>query len=420
MNENRFYKESLPLLVSYFSGKSVELGNIETSIHQGRTNEFLLFENQLRARHFISIASSLLNSISEIQERHSTKTVSSRSNSYGSIRGRLDTNRYINQKFQRKQYPPSYPVIVSVQSASTPENMFAKALLTLTLKKLLSISIPTQSAEFYKAKKIRRSLRDHLSMSPWSEIEISGNLSRLFHESKRRINRRQTSNESSYSKLLIAYENLTLSMENISSIDVKNHFRDILITFPDDQTFLDRIFEVWCLKKTFEAFEGIGLTCTQINSLELRKNKPIFVFDYKSNPIEIWFQKQLPPSKSCWSYDSGGNLRGIPDITVTFGQTYLVIDAKNRMITTNTRSEETYKILGYLENFQAILSSSNNWGLLIFTSKESFSRSLSSDDGKRILLTGAMLNDENSCDMHFQLKTYISAWLDGTPPYEDK
>jgi hypothetical protein len=416
MNENRFYKESLPLLVSYFSGKSVELGSIETRIHQGGRDEFLLFENQLRARHVISIASSLLNSISETQERHSTKTVSSRSNSYGSIRGRLDTNKYINQKFQRKQYPPSYPVIVSVQSASTPENMFAKALLTLTLKKLLSISIPTQSAEFNKAKKIRRSLRDHLSMSPWSEIEIRGNLSRLFHESKRRINRRQTGNESSYSRLLLAYENLTLSMENISSIDVKNHFKDILVTFPDDKTFLDRIFEVWCLKKTFEAFEGVGLRCTQSNSLELRKNQPIFVFKYKSNPIEIWFQKQLPPSKSCWSYDVGEkNLRGIPDITVTCGQAYLVIDAKNRMITTNTRSEETYKILGYLENFQAILSSSNNWGLLIFTSKESFSRSLSSDDGKRILLTGAMVNDENSCDMHFQLMTYISEWLDGTP-----
>ena len=179
--------------------------------------------------------------------------------------------------------------------------------------------------------------------------------------------------------------------------------------------FLDRIFEVWCLKKTSEAFEDIGLSCVQRNSLESRKNRPIFIFNYKSNPIEIWFQKQIPPSRSCWSYNLGGNLRGIPDITVTFGPAYLIIDAKNRMVTTNTRSEETYKILGYLENFKTILSAPCNWGLLIFTSKERFSRSLSSSDGKQILLTSAMVNEDNSCDMHDQLATYLKAWLDGVP-----
>ena len=362
MNENRFFRESLPLLVSYFSGKNVALRDMRASLYEGYESDFAIFENQLKARHYISLASLILSSIRDLQERHSTRTISSRTNSYGSIRGRLDTNKYVNQKFQRKQYPPTYPVIVSIQSASTPENMFAKALIEHTLKALLSITIPTHSAEFDRAKKLRRYLRDYLKMSPWSEITVNGKLSRLFFETKRRINRRQTSNERSYSKLLLAYENLTDSIDGISDIENNSHLKDIFITFPSDQSFLDRIFEVWCLKKIFDAIEGLGITCSQINSLEFRRTKPIFTFNYKSKLIEIWFQKQLPPSKSMWSYDTGDNLRGIPDITVTFEDAYLIVDAKNRMIATNTRSEETYKILGYLENFRSILSSQFNWG----------------------------------------------------------
>ncbi|WP_020404969.1 hypothetical protein [Hahella ganghwensis] len=348
MIENRFFKESIPLLATYFSGKNVALRDMRISLYEGGESDFSVFENQLKARHYISIASLVLESIRDLQERHSTQTISSRTDSYGSIRGRLDTNRYVNQKFQRKKYPPSYPVIVSVQSASTPENMFAKALIDYTLKVLLSISIPTHSAEFERAKKQRRYLRDYLKMPPWSEITVNGKLSRLFFETKRRINRRQTSNERSYSKLLLAYENLTNSIDGASSIDSNPHLRDVFVTFPSDQSFLDRIFEVWCLKKIFDAIAGLGITCSQINSLEFRRTKPIFTFCYKSKLIEIWFQKQLPPSKSMWSYDTGGNLRGIPDITIICGDANLIVDAKNRVITTNTRSEETYKILGYL------------------------------------------------------------------------
>ncbi len=411
MIENRFFKESIPLLATYFSGKNVALRDMRISLYEGDESDFYVFENQLKARHYISIASLILESIRDLQERHSTQTISSRTDSYGSIRGRLDTNRYVNQKFQRKQYPPSYPVIVSVQSASTPENMFAKALIDYTLKVLLSISIPTHSAEFERAKKQRRYLRDYLKMSPWSEIAVNGKLSRLFFETKRRINRRQTSNERSYSKLLLAYENLTDSIDGGSSIDSNPLLRDVFVTFPSDQSFLDRIFEVWCLKKIFDAMAGLGITCSQINSLEFRRTKPIFTFCYNSKLIEIWFQKQLPPSKSMWSYDTGGNLRGIPDITIICGDANLIVDAKNRVITTNTRSEETYKILGYLENFKSFLSSNVNWGLLIFTSKDDFSRSLTSIEGRRILLTGANLSEESPCAIQTLLMSYIKEWL---------
>lgn len=411
MIESRFFKESLPLLVTYFSGKSVALRDMEVSLHEGDESNFSAFENQLKARHFISVSSMIIESIRDLQERHSTQTASSRTDSYGSIKGRLDTNRYLNQKFQKKQYPPSYPVIVNIQSASTPENMFAKALIEYTLRVLLSITLPTHSAEFDRAKKQRRYLRDYLKMPPWSEVTVNGKLSRLFFETKRRVNRRQTSNHRSYSKLLLAYENLTSSLNGTSNSDSYSYLKDLLITFPSDQSFLDRVFEVWCLKKIFDAIEGLGISCYRINSLEYRKTKPIFIFKYKSNLIEVWFQKQLPPSKSVWSYDGGGNLRGIPDISITFKGSHLIVDAKNRLITTNTRSEETYKILGYLENFKTILSSRLNWGLLIFTSNDDFSRSLTSADGKRILLMGANLNKQSPCVTQTLLMSYIEEWL---------
>jgi hypothetical protein len=60
-------------------------------------------------------------------------------------------------------------------------------------------------------------------------------------------------------------------------------------------------------------------------------------------------------------------LTGIPDIVVTSDErTPLLIDAKLRQMLTRTRAEETYKMLGYIENFRNGLAAGKFQGLLAF------------------------------------------------------
>jgi hypothetical protein len=414
MNQSRFYYESLPLLSSYFSGVDVAISDIDTSLTRGIDDAFAKFESQLVARHLISLSQLLFKTLKEIENNYSTKSILTREKSKGSIRGRLDISAYVHQKFQQNTFPRTYPVIVNKESPNTPENLLARALLAKIDGQLSKLIIPPKSAEFKLASKYRRMLKK-LSTSPlWSNVNKNNNIQRLSLETKRRISRRQTGNESRYLELLNIVRSLSIDFNNLKSgHDSKEEAKTSLV-FPEDKIFSDRVFEVWCLNIIFISLRTLGYKdYIPLRALTDRHKHPIGIFEKGEEKVEVWFQKSIS-SKSEWKYSDKNNaLRGMPDIILKSSRGFsLLIDAKNKLVTTETRSEETYKILGYFENYKKKLSDNRNWGLLIFTTKSSFCRGLESNDGKRILLTAAHIDSFDNCNAVKNISTYINSWFE--------
>ncbi|MGH2371034.1 MAG: hypothetical protein ACRDI2_22890 [Chloroflexota bacterium] len=78
---------------------------------------------------------------------------------------------------------------------------------------------------------------------------------------------------------------------------------------------------------------------------------------------------------------------GVPDIVVAMnGRSPLLVDAKFRTVTTDTRSEETYKMLGYAENFRERIAPGGLQGALIFIGRYDLMTVLDAPDGGRLAL----------------------------------
>jgi len=144
------------------------------------------------------------------------------------------------------------------------------------------------------------------------------------------------------------------------------------------------------------------------------RDQPIYTVCLDGNTIEVWFQKSLPRTDADWCYEPDGNaLVGIPDICLIANNSYrLIVDAKNRLVKGRTRSEETYKMLGYFENFKAVLSNNANWGVLAFLSYQGFSRTLFSRNDRRLELISAHPVHAEECTFLRDIIPILEAWID--------
>ena len=414
MQNNRFYRESLPLLASYFSGNDVLVSDINTSVINTDNDGFIEFEAMLVARHLISYSQKLYSTLKKIERNYSTITVSTKAKSKGSIRGRLDTSAYIYQKFQQSTFPKSYPIIVSNESPNTPENLLARALLEKTLAQLGRLIIPKKSAEFILANKFQRYFLGLKKSVFWSGVHKRNDINRLALETRRRVARRQTGNEFHYKELLNIFSCLHFDFANLSAVNSDSSDVSTSFVFPEDKNFSDRLFEIWCLSTILYILRDLGCINRELpRKLTDRGMYPICVFEKNGLELEVWFQKKIS-TPSAWKYSkTGRELIGMPDIVITSSNGFrMIIDAKNKLVTTNTRAEETYKILGYFENYKDSLASGNNWGLLIFTTLSSLSTSLESDSGSKILLTAAHAMTLEKCEAKNEMTNYIGKWLD--------
>ena len=133
---------------------------------------------------------------------------------------------------------------------------------------------------------------------------------------------------------------------------------------------------------------------------------------------QLLFQKSLPKEHARWTYNIAGQpLRGIPDITVIAdGTHYLLVDAKNRNVQRGTRPEETYKILGYFENFRSLLDNATNWAILSFVSYNGFAQQLTSIGGRKLLLTSAHPMTHDECSFSSQIDSGLVAWINTWNP----
>ena len=76
-----------------------------------------------------------------------------------------------------------------------------------------------------------------------------------------------------------------------------------------------------------------------------------------------------------------------------------------------TRSEETYKMLGYLENFIDLFQTGPFCGALCFLSNTDLFTEVVADGNHRIVLVGAHVDNPRICAFGGRMDTLVSEWL---------
>lgn len=413
----RFLSEALPLVATYFSGSQVEFSSGAVDIGDEFDEDVKRFIQEIRLRHALACCAELVRIVELIESGVSSVNETVRIETKGLLKGRLDIPRYVVNRIRDLSWPKRYPILVSESTPNTPENGLALRIMENILGRLNTSKYPQWTAEVQLARWYRRWISNMLRRDPWCNVRVSGSPKRLKQETSRRLARRQTGNEYGYSKLLSLYEEWGLQEYGNGSAINSNKIIEALFAFPSDTAYDDRIFEIWCLRELGRAFENLGAERTA-GPLPLHNNQPkithpIYTFELYGVRFEIWFQKALDTSYARWAYTTTKKaFQGKPDITVIAdNKYYFLLDAKNRFVTKGTRPEETYKVLGYFENYRELLNSYMCWAVLCFVSYDDYTQQLESTDGGLILLSSAHPSDPARCNFSRQLESTLSEWI---------
>ncbi len=396
--QNLILAESLRLLSTYASGPAVELGEWMSGVSpvpEDETDEFL---GEVRARHSIAITYKLRDVLQGIERNFSHKGTLSRQESRGVIRGRLDAPRYIAMRSRSVSLPRRYPIVSTEQSPETPENVLVGRTLRALVQELAWSPFPANSAEHQKARTEYGWFHTRLRRYPWDSIRRLETVERLWRETDLRIRRRQTGNEREYQMFLDWLAEWLMDPKLLGHAERVEGIIDGLLAFPASEMFWDKVFEIWCLQEVGNSLKRLGLQIIEgPRPLYARGSGPIWRFNEARQDVGVWFQRQWPLSPARWSYVGGGFLVGIPDIIIeSHGRPLLLVDAKNRVVSTRTRPEETYKMLGYAENFRPE-SDSPFWGLLLFPGESNSSVELVGPKGGRLrVVTVDLIGDRGA------------------------
>ncbi len=364
-------------------------------------------------RHALACGLALKPIVESIKRGYSQSTEIVRAESKGVIFGRLDIPLYLNRRGTNLSWPRTFPVLVAQATASTPENQLVANVLRQLIHRLNVTGNLEASAERSYCINVMRWGREQLHSEPWSNvtpIQMSGRLRRA---AEHRLRKRQTGNEPAYRRFLDWYKQWSFDASHSSPDELEN-LVDLLLAFPLGDFFCDRVFEIWCLHQVIESFQRCGAVIIEgPQRLSERSNSPICTMHYEGYVLEVWFQKALPTSKASWRYVySQKSLAGIPDITVigNDGRRFL-IDAKRRVVRSPTRPEETYKMLGYLENFKGLFQSAPFCGALCFISNTDLFTEVVAGRNHRIALVAAHVDDPRICALGGRMDTLVSEWL---------
>ncbi|HXS33954.1 MAG TPA: hypothetical protein VN758_09320 [Solirubrobacterales bacterium] len=377
--------EALPLVATFMHGTTVPLTSrgVGAGDHEPDP-DFTHFLATVRARHALGCAMHLDDVLPRVERAASSESRSSRVLSRGVIRGRLDLPAYIRTRRRQEGPNREFPLIVTESFPDTPENRLGAWLLRSLRAALSGKDFRQTSAEQEAARRARVWLAGRLRGEPWSAVAVSWHVLRLRRETAHRIRRRRTGNERGYERLVEVVDDWLLPPGSLGG-DRLSTLITGLMAFPASDEFWERVFEIWCLRLVARALEAIGFTAIEPVSGLSTSSGEVFRFARGDRTASVWFQRQKPMGRPSWSYDGGGPLTGIPDIVVTTDdRPPFVIDAKLRWAT-STRSEETYKMLGYAENFRAS-PASGFFGALIFVGPETSGIDLSGPDNGRLAL----------------------------------
>ncbi len=421
MNEGdsirRFVREALPLLSSYFYPEQVLLEPTYIEMGDDNGDEYQAFANLIRMRHALACGLKLKPILEAIKRGYSQSSEIVRSESKGAIFGRLDIPLYLNRRGTNLSWPRTFPVLVAQATSSTPENQLVVDTLRQMVRRLNAAGNFEASAERTYCLNLLRWGREQLHSEPWDSVVPARTAARLRREAEHRLRKRQTGNEPAYGLFLEWYRQWSFDAA-LSSPDESEQLVDLLLAFPPGDFFADRVFEIWCLHQVIDSFRRCGaLIMDGPRLLAERADHSICTMTYEGYQFEIWFQKALSPTAAKWKYiHSQRALGGIPDITVLGNDgRRLLIDAKRREVRTQTRSEETYKMLGYLENFRSLFETAPFWGALCFLSNWGLFTEVAAEGNHRIVLVGAHTDDPRICAFGGRMDTLVSEWLSQRP-----
>lgn len=406
-------REALPLIASYLYSEQVVLEVADVTSTQLDEDEFVEFENDLRLRHTVACGLQLKPILEAIERNVSETSRIIRAESKGTLAGRLDIPLYLSRRGRNLSWPRAFPVLVVESVFETPENRLIFSVLREIGRRLELAGAIEASAEKTYCLGLLRWSRERLRSDPWARLTTSQNVGRLRREAEHRLRKRQTGNEPAYRSFL-SWLNQWQFDPSRSSLEDSERLVDLIFAFPAGEFFEDRVFEIWCLQQAIESLRRCGAIITDgPRSLAQRGKRSICELSYEGYYVEVWFQKSLPSSAARWTYThSQQRLRGIPDITIVGSDgRRLVVDAKRREVRTQTRSEETYKMLGYMENFRHAFSASPFWAALCFLSDGPLFTELSAAGGHKMFLIGAHNDDPAVCPFKGSMDTLISEWL---------
>jgi hypothetical protein len=409
-------KETLGLLASYAWNRKTALEAMpvgEQSYDDGTTVDFL---REFRIRHAIAAARGLPNIIAQVELSPSHQSGLVRSESRGTIRGRLDVPRHIARRASLRSLPRRYPIVQSKWTYETPENELARLALDEVQAAMRDNPFRRHTAESQTAAETYAWATSRVRHRPWYELVGHGYRERLYSEVEIRLRRRQTGNDQAYQRLLDWFEEWVLDVNRLGAEQLDNLINGLL-AFPAGSFFWDKVFEIWCLMMVAEATHSLGWDCLEGPRPLHERKFPNYTFETpRGRKIAIRFQKQVPLQNSRWRYRDAGPLRGIPDITLdAAGEVFpMLIDAKYRFTAGDriTRSEETYKMLGYAENFRPSAEAIRFRGVLIFPSDVSSHRVLDGPDGGRLDLVAVHLEGDRRVALN-GLAQAIEEWGNG-------
>lgn len=410
------FRETVGLLASYSWQPSVvleptEFGRSEVDLS---LPEFL---REFRLRHALATAQRLPSIIEQIEAGPSHVSGLERADSRGVIRGRLDTPRYIARRATLRSIPRRYPIVRNTVSYETPENVLTALTLSDVRAAMRDNPFPLRSAESTAANTQMRWASDRLRHRPWDESPRHGNRERLYNEVDARIRRRQTGNDDAYRQLLAWLNDWRLDLDRLGE-DAREALIRGLLAFPGGDAFWDKVFEVWCLLFVASTMDALGWSRMEGPSALHQGTGVIYGYSSPSgHQVKVRFQRKDPLPVGLWSYRDGDALRGVPDVTLGLDTPHplpLLVDAKNRYISSDriARSEETYKMLGYAENFRVGSEGARFCGVLIFPSNRSSRRIIDGPQNGRLDLVTVDLSGDRTAASD-ALGEAITNWAGG-------
>lgn len=350
---------ALPLLVTYFADAST--WDLEISPQLGTSTDPELDDLAAAARLRASLAAAnrLLTILSGVAAYPTFRYTQVSSESVGTIRGRLDLARYSRQQ-GRISVPRRYPIRLVERETATPENILA-AYAALWIRRDLSATptrlIPARGPEARELNRLDYALKRIVGLpvlagatDPATVVWRRATLSELLDRVRQRLQAGRIVRPQPYEDL-VDWIDATRQGQPVAEVGDREW------SFYDER-FDTKLFEIWCLQHLAQAITALIGKPIHALTLADRTKGPMYGWHIGAGTLSLHFQpalKALGSEGVRWSYQSGGDLRGFPDLAVTTntvaGRRLALFDPKLRR-RGGAPTEEIYKLLGYFGNLR--------------------------------------------------------------------